>query len=76
MLRNVCMDCHGMQFSMNALADEKLIKNNFIGRPTQQHEGISWAVESAVERGDENMLKLLEYLESKNQSIIDKGVEN
>ena len=34
MLRPVCLECHGMQFSLNALADELLINNNFQGQPT------------------------------------------
>ena len=34
MIRGVCMNCHGLGFSIDALADEKLIKNNFNGMPT------------------------------------------
>jgi hypothetical protein len=33
MLRPVCMNCHGLGFSTNALADPKLLKNNFHGEP-------------------------------------------
>ena len=33
MLRSVCMLCHGLGFSIDALADSKLIENNFSGKP-------------------------------------------
>ena len=40
MLRTVCMDCHGLGFSIDALADEKLINNNFNGMPSVHVESI------------------------------------
>lgn len=33
MLRDVCMRCHGLGFSLDALADKELIKRNFNERP-------------------------------------------
>jgi formate-dependent nitrite reductase cytochrome c552 subunit len=33
MVRTVCLACHGLQFSLDALADEKLIEKNFAGPP-------------------------------------------
>lgn len=44
MLRSVCMDCHGLAFSIDALADPLLVKNNFAGRPAQHVPSIDWAV--------------------------------
>lgn len=38
MLRTVCMNCHGLEFSVSALADESLIENNFIGVPSKKHQ--------------------------------------
>ncbi len=35
MIRQVCMRCHGVGFSLDALADRRLIDNNFSGLPTQ-----------------------------------------
>ena len=35
MIRSVCMNCHGLGFSINALADTTLIKNNFNGTPSE-----------------------------------------
>ena len=32
MIRPVCLDCHGLGFSLDALADAKLIERNFSGR--------------------------------------------
>ena len=43
MMHNVCLQCHGAQFSMDSLADSKLIENNFTGRPSESHPGILWA---------------------------------
>jgi hypothetical protein len=33
MIRDVCMACHGLEFSIDALADPELIDRNFSGRP-------------------------------------------
>lgn len=32
MIRSSCIECHGLQFSLNALADPELIKRNFQGQ--------------------------------------------
>jgi hypothetical protein len=42
MIRPVCMNCHGLAFSIDALADPVLINNNFNGRPSQHIESIDW----------------------------------
>jgi len=34
MARNVCMNCHGLEFSLDALADNQLIENNFNAKPS------------------------------------------
>ncbi|MBL6844920.1 MAG: cytochrome c3 family protein [Verrucomicrobiae bacterium] len=34
MIRSVCLNCHGLQFSINSLADESLINLNFRGKST------------------------------------------
>ncbi|CAA6800244.1 MAG: similar to NrfA-putative nitrite reduction protein [uncultured Thiotrichaceae bacterium] len=46
MLRPVCMQCHGLGFSIDALADPSLIKNNFKGLPSVHVESIDMAVEA------------------------------
>ena len=33
MVRDVCMKCHGLGFTLNSLADPELIRNNFSGKP-------------------------------------------
>ena len=43
MLRTSCMKCHGLDFSMNALADEELIQNNFKGEPAIKVKSLDWA---------------------------------
>lgn len=43
MIRSVCMNCHGLSFSMNALADRDLIESNFRGLPTREVESIHFA---------------------------------
>jgi len=40
MLRPVCLNCHGMEFSLDALADSALIHNNFRGRPHRHVESL------------------------------------
>ena len=44
MLRSVCMDCHSLSFSIDALADQTLIKNNFVGQPQLHIQSIDMAV--------------------------------
>jgi hypothetical protein len=44
MIRPVCMQCHGLEFAIDSLADEDLIKSNFTGRPSLHVKSIDWAV--------------------------------
>lgn len=44
MLRTVCLSCHSLSFSLDALADPELIKKNFSGKPSQHIESIDWAM--------------------------------
>ncbi len=50
MVRGVCGHCHGLQFSLDALADTALIAKNFKGRPTVHIESIEWAIRREKER--------------------------
>lgn len=43
MLRPVCMNCHGLGFGIDSLADETLIKNNFTGHPKVHIKGMELA---------------------------------
>ena len=43
MIREVCMSCHGLQYSIDALADESLIKNCFGQPPANKVESLEWA---------------------------------
>jgi hypothetical protein len=47
MLRSVCMNCHGLGFAIDALADRNLIRNNFSGPPGVHVPGIDLAVKRA-----------------------------
>ena len=44
MIRSVCLDCHGLGFSLDALADAELVRRNFNGTSTFHVESIEWAV--------------------------------
>ncbi len=46
MLRPVCLQCHGLGFSIDALADQDLLERNFHGRPAKHVESIDMAVEA------------------------------
>ncbi|MFK8082647.1 MAG: cytochrome c3 family protein [Granulosicoccus sp.] len=48
MIRPVCQDCHGLPFSIDALADEALIETNFQGEPSVSVESVSLAREDAM----------------------------
>ena len=43
MVRGVCLQCHGLQFTLDSLADPKLIENNFSAQPSVHVESIDWA---------------------------------
>jgi len=64
MMREVCTDCHGLQFALNAITDPELVKNNFSSKPTKHHEGIDWAVKAAIDKGDEKVIKMKQFLDS------------
>lgn len=51
MIRSVCMNCHGLGFSIDALADKDLAKRNFDGRPSAHIESIDWVMKRVKERG-------------------------
>lgn len=51
MTRSVCASCHGLQFTLDALADRKLVDANFKGLPGVHIESIEWAKKRAEERG-------------------------
>ena len=46
MVRSVCMNCHGLQFSLDALADGTLVGGNFKGLPQAQVDSIRMALEA------------------------------
>lgn len=50
MLRGVCTSCHGLQFSMNALADTELIRRNFSGEPSVHVKSIEMAKDWSDQR--------------------------
>lgn len=50
--REVCMSCHGMSFTLDALADKALISKNFTGRPSGHVESLDWVERRMRERGE------------------------
>ncbi|WP_416900015.1 MAG: ammonia-forming cytochrome c nitrite reductase subunit c552 [Minwuia sp.] len=50
MIRPVCMDCHGLRFAIDALADADLVQRNFQGRTARHVESIDWAVRRVSEK--------------------------
>jgi hypothetical protein len=49
MAKRVCMRCHGLPLALSSLLDERLVENNFRGRPTRTAEAL--AMVRAVEQG-------------------------
>lgn len=47
MIRSSCSSCHGLSFSVDALADANLVKNNFSGQPSSHVVSIEWALKRA-----------------------------
>ena len=50
MIRSVCADCHGLKFTIDALADPALIARNFKGKPAHHIESIDWVENRMRER--------------------------
>ncbi|WP_233148196.1 cytochrome c3 family protein [Rhodopirellula sp. MGV] len=50
MAREVCMNCHGLEYSLSALADENLIRNGFSGTPTERNKSVEMAHQWFIER--------------------------
>jgi hypothetical protein len=50
MLRSVCMRCHGLSFSMDALADPDMSRRNFNGRPATHVTTLEMAEERLAEK--------------------------
>jgi hypothetical protein len=50
MIRSVCASCHGLAFTLDALADPALADRNFTGRSTAHVPSIDWVLERAEER--------------------------
>jgi formate-dependent nitrite reductase cytochrome c552 subunit len=57
MIREVCMNCHGLGFSIDALADLKLIATNFQGKPSQHIESIQMAKIREIEQAKKKQLE-------------------
>lgn len=49
MIRPVCLQCHNLEFSIDALADPALIKNNFSGSPAIHVPSVDWATSRVEE---------------------------
>ncbi len=43
MIRSSCLQCHGLAFALDSLADPALVTTNFRGRPTRKVESIHFA---------------------------------
>lgn len=50
MIRTVCLNCHGLAFSIDALADAALVQTNFIGQPHGHVESVDMAVQRQMEK--------------------------
>lgn len=66
MLRPVCMNCHGLSFSTDSLADSDLIKKNFHGKPSVHINSIEMAEVRAIE-AEEKRRKLREQEKLREQ---------
>ncbi|MEW6304261.1 MAG: cytochrome c3 family protein [Verrucomicrobiota bacterium] len=54
MIRTACLNCHGLAFSIDALADAALVRTNFIGRPTRHVESMDLAERRQMEAQKRN----------------------
>ena len=45
MVRNACINCHGLEFSLSCVADKQLIKSCFQGQPAEINQSVKMAAE-------------------------------
>ena len=45
-IRSVCLNCHSLRFSIDALADDRLVDANFVGSPNKHIESIDMSQEA------------------------------
>ena len=50
MIRSVCIHCHGVDFSLDALASAALAKTNYMGRPGEHVASMDWVKQRRAER--------------------------
>jgi hypothetical protein len=50
MIRPVCLSCHGLQFSLDSLADKDVITSNFTKHPSIRVQSIDWVIKRVEER--------------------------
>lgn len=54
MIRTVCIDCHGLGFTLNALADSGLVKTNFDGQPEVDVKSLELVAQRLSAQDQEN----------------------
>jgi len=62
MVRSSCLHCHGLAFTLEALTDENMIKNNFTGKPAKHIKTMDLA-------GKENQRRLKSAAEDEDASM-------
>ncbi|WP_436715777.1 cytochrome c3 family protein [Roseiconus lacunae] len=54
MAREVCLNCHGLEYALSALADEDLVRNGFDAEPSKRTESVQmarkWFLDRATKR--------------------------
>jgi predicted CXXCH cytochrome family protein len=58
MIRSSCQDCHGLAFSIDAMADRALISSNFKGRPSFNVKSMEMAEQERLRHEEEISLKV------------------
>lgn len=53
MIRGSCLHCHGLEFSIDALADRRLVDNNFAGHPAVHVDTMDLAAAEKQRRDSE-----------------------
>ena len=52
MIREVCLNCHSLALSIDALADAELVRRNFTGAPSRRVRSIEMALSRKSNRSD------------------------
>ncbi|WP_372796358.1 cytochrome c3 family protein [Pontiella sp.] len=71
MVRSVCMNCHGVEFSLKALADPVQLEQCYAGTPAQDLETMNW-IRTRIKEIEEKRRRAEEARQKRQRTVINE----